>query len=85
LRRGERWAGRRYALPFQWLTVGELLLAAYALATVGVAISAGNWFSVPFLLLYVGAYGYLGLSGLGDLRFRRRTRPGLKGRQAVAD
>jgi hypothetical protein len=84
-RRGERWAGNRYALPFQWLTVGELLLAGYALATVGVAISLGNWFSVPFLLLYVGAYGYVGLSGLGDLRFGGRARPRLRRREAVAD
>jgi cellulose synthase/poly-beta-1,6-N-acetylglucosamine synthase-like glycosyltransferase len=84
-RRGEGWAGNRYALPFQWLTVAELLLAGYALATVGVAISLGNWFSVPFLLLYVGAYGYMGLSGLGDLRFGGRARPRLRRREAVAD
>ncbi|HSJ53905.1 MAG TPA: glycosyltransferase [Anaerolineae bacterium] len=84
-RRGERWAGRRYALPFQWLTVGELLLAGYALATVGVAISVGNWFSVPFLLLYVGAYGYMGLAGLGDLRFSGRARPRLRRREVGAE
>ena len=84
-RRGERWAGKRYALPFQWLTVGELFLAGYALATVGVAVSMGNWFSVPFLLLYVGAYGYLGVAGLGDLRFRGRARPQLRRREAGAE
>jgi cellulose synthase/poly-beta-1,6-N-acetylglucosamine synthase-like glycosyltransferase len=84
-RRGESWVGNRYALPFHWLTVGELLLAGYALATTGVAISLGNWFSVPFLLLYAGAYGYLGVAGLGDLRFRGRARPKLRRREAVAD
>ena len=84
-RRGQRWAGRRYALPFQWLTLGELLLAVYSLGTVAVALSKGNWFSVPFLLLYVCAYGYLGLSGLGDLRFGRRARPKLRRREVTAD
>ncbi len=84
-RRGESWAGNRYALPFHWLTVGELLLAGYALVTTGVAVSLGNWFSVPFLLLYVAAYGYLGISGLGDLRLRGRPRPKLRRREAVAE
>jgi len=84
-RRGDRWAGSRYALPFQWVTVGELALAAYALATVAVAVAVGNYFSVPFLLLYVGGYGTIGLEGLRDAWQARRAQPRLSQAAAVAD
>lgn len=63
---GDRWIGSRYALPFEWVTVGELALAAYSLALVGVALAVGNYFAIPFLLLYVGSYGYMGLRGVLD-------------------
>jgi len=63
---GDRWIGNRYALPFEWVTVGELALAAYGLALVGVAVAVGNYFAVPFLLLYLGGYGYIGLRGVID-------------------
>jgi cellulose synthase/poly-beta-1,6-N-acetylglucosamine synthase-like glycosyltransferase len=69
--RGDRWIGSRYALPFQWVTLGELALAGYALATVLVALAVGNYLAVPFLLLYVGGYGYVGLHGLRDAWTRR--------------
>jgi cellulose synthase/poly-beta-1,6-N-acetylglucosamine synthase-like glycosyltransferase len=81
--RSDLWAGNRYALPFQWITVGELLLASYALGTVVVALMVGNYLAVPFLLLYVGGYGYIAVHGLYDawahgqarLRLQRRTMP----------
>ncbi len=84
-RQGQRWTSNRYALPFQWITVGELALAAYALATAVVAVSVGNLFSVPFLLLYVGGYGYIGLHGLRDAWIGWRMRPRLQTTTAVAD
>jgi hypothetical protein len=84
-RQGDRWVGNRYALPFDWVTVGELVLAAYALATIGVALYVGNYFSVPFLLLWVGGYGYLGLQGLRDAWAGWRLRPHLQRTPATAD
>ncbi len=79
-RRGDRWLGNRYALPFEWITLPELGLAAYALATAGIALAQGNYFAVPFLLLYAGGYGYIGFHGLRDgliahLAPRRITHP----------
>jgi uncharacterized membrane protein len=62
----DRWIGNRYALSFEWVTVGELALAMYGLVLVGVALAVGNYFAVPFLLLYVGSYGYIGLRGAID-------------------
>jgi cellulose synthase/poly-beta-1,6-N-acetylglucosamine synthase-like glycosyltransferase len=73
-RRGDRWAGSRYVLPFEWVTLGEFALVGYALLTVIVALTVGNYLAVPFLLLYVGGYGYIGLHGLRDLWASRRVR-----------
>ena len=84
-RRGDLWAGNRYALPFQWVTVGELVLAAYAVVTVIAALVMGNYLAVPFLLLYVGGYAYIGLVGLYDAWANWQARPRLERRAAVAD
>jgi len=81
----DRWLGDRYVLPLQWVTVGELALAGYALATIAVALFAGNYVAVPFLLLYVGGYGYVGLLGLRDAWSNRRVRLRLNRGPAVAD
>jgi cellulose synthase/poly-beta-1,6-N-acetylglucosamine synthase-like glycosyltransferase len=85
IRRGDRWIGSRYVLPFQWITVAELALAAYALATIAVALIMGNYLAIPFLLLYVGGYGYIGLQGLREAWANRRVQARLRHRPAVAD
>jgi hypothetical protein len=84
-RRDDRWTSNRYALPFDWVAVGELALALYALATIAVAWAAGNYFAVPFLLLYVGGYGYIALHGLRDAWATRRARPHPRQATAVVD
>jgi cellulose synthase/poly-beta-1,6-N-acetylglucosamine synthase-like glycosyltransferase len=84
-RRGDPWIDNRYALPFQWITAAELVLAGYALATVVIALGVGNYFAVPFLLLYVGGYSYIGWHGLRDAWITRHTRSRLQRRPAVAD
>jgi cellulose synthase/poly-beta-1,6-N-acetylglucosamine synthase-like glycosyltransferase len=83
--RGDRWQGSRYALPFQWVTLGELALAAYALGTIGIALSVGNYFSVPFLLLYAGGYAFMGLQGLRDAWPVWQARPRARRNPAMAD
>jgi hypothetical protein len=84
-RRSDLWTGNRYALPFQWVTLGELALAAYALATVVLALAVGSHLAVPFLLLYVGAYGYIGLHGLRDAWLTWQARPRLEQRAVAAE
>jgi hypothetical protein len=74
--RGERWAGDRYALPFEWITLGELSLAAFALVTAYVAVTTGSYFAVPFLLLYAGGYAYVGLHGVRDAWHSRQAGTG---------
>ncbi len=84
-RRGDRWIDNRYALPFEWMTVGELALAAYALGTVAVTLAVGNYFAVPFLLLYIGGYGFIAFHGLRDAWTRRRAHPHLRQKPMAAD
>jgi cellulose synthase/poly-beta-1,6-N-acetylglucosamine synthase-like glycosyltransferase len=83
--RGDRWAGNRYALSFEWNVIGELLLALYALIAVAVAMAVGNYFAVPFLLLYVGGYGYVGFYGLRDAWKGKQARPGVRRETMAAD
>ena len=69
--------------------IGELALALYAVATAGVSLWQGNLFAVPFLMLYVTGFGYVGLQGLWEARldlvfwlrrrFGRRPPPGRRG------
>ena len=83
--RGDRWAGSRYVLPFEWVTLGELTLAGYALLAVAAALLVGNYFAVPFLLLYAGGYGYISVHGLRDVWASRRIRAQARRRPAMAD
>lgn len=84
-RRADQWAGNRYALPFEWISLGELALSAYAGATVVIALIVGNYFAIPFLLLYAGGYAYIGLHGLRDAWNGRRARPRARRRAMVVD
>ena len=62
--RKDRWAGRRYALSFNWVTVGEFSLGLYAALATCVAYAQGNYYALPFLLLYVGGFGYVAFCSL---------------------
>ena len=62
--RTDRWAESSYALPLSPMTLGEALLGLYSLITVIVALAKGNHYAVPFLLLYLGGFGYVAALGL---------------------
>jgi cellulose synthase/poly-beta-1,6-N-acetylglucosamine synthase-like glycosyltransferase len=65
------WTGSTYRLTEARSAAGELVLALYALAAVVLAFTQGGRNSVPFLLLYAGAFGLV--AGLG---LREAWRPG---------
>jgi cellulose synthase/poly-beta-1,6-N-acetylglucosamine synthase-like glycosyltransferase len=69
---GGRWAESTYRLPLDWTTLGEALLALYALATVAAAWRAENLYAIPFLLLYCGGFGLTALLGIWQTRGVRR-------------
>jgi cellulose synthase/poly-beta-1,6-N-acetylglucosamine synthase-like glycosyltransferase len=83
--RSGAWASSLYALPFEWITLGELALAAFALATTALALSVGHYFSVPFLLLYVCGYGLMSFQGLHDAWLAWRAHPPASRPAAIAD
>jgi cellulose synthase/poly-beta-1,6-N-acetylglucosamine synthase-like glycosyltransferase len=59
-----RWAGRRYALSFNRMTLGESVLGLYAAWTAWVAFQQGNYYALPFFLLYVGGFGFVAFCSL---------------------
>jgi hypothetical protein len=69
-RSGETWVGSIYALGGDWLTWGELGMAALVL---GLLIVLGaRWTLVPWLLLYAGSFAYVAGVGLYQARQLRR-------------
>lgn len=56
----DRWQGKRYQVPLDVSTLAELCLCAYAGLAVALAVSGRVWGVLPFLLLYVSGYGYVG-------------------------
>ena len=59
-----RWTESTYRLPLGWTTLGEALLALYALATIEAAWRADNLYAIPFMLLYFGGFGLTALLGV---------------------
>jgi len=76
-KQGDHWIGSQYSLPFDGMILAELAVTAYAIAAVVVAFLTGHAHIVPFLMLYVCAFGYVALQGLWESRYDvlRRLRP----------
>lgn len=55
--RTDRWLDSAYRLGIDRSLVGEALLAVYALVAALVALAAGRYGLIPFLLLYAAAFG----------------------------
>ena len=55
----DEWRGSKYALPFDRMVLAEMLSALYALLGVVIALQQGNYFAIPFLMLYVLGFGYV--------------------------
>jgi cellulose synthase/poly-beta-1,6-N-acetylglucosamine synthase-like glycosyltransferase len=66
--RGQPWQNSNYRLSVDGLVLGELVLAGYSLAGAVLAGLNGHIFAVPFILLYAGGFGYVGLQTLWDER-----------------
>lgn len=71
---GGDWQNSQYRLRNDRAVAGEVLLALYALLTASVAWAAGSKGSVPFLLLYVAAFGWVAGLSLIEMRQPQRQR-----------
>ena len=70
-----RWADSGYRLRADRSTVGEILLALYALVTALVAYTGGDYGMIPFSLLYALAFGTVAGTGLAQTFASRWSRP----------
>jgi hypothetical protein len=59
-----RWKDSNYRLPLEWTTLGEALLCVYALGTIVAAWQAGNYYAIPFILLYASGFGLTAALGI---------------------
>ncbi len=70
-KKGERSQAKKYRKRLGIVPWVELLLGCYFAGTVWYAVSTENFFTVPFLLLFVLGYWYTGLLSLLQGRFDR--------------
>ena len=64
----DHWQQSTYRLPLDWLVVGELALSLYSFYGAWLALTNGNGFAVPFILMYAFSFGYVGVQGIWDAR-----------------
>jgi cellulose synthase/poly-beta-1,6-N-acetylglucosamine synthase-like glycosyltransferase len=69
------WLKRKYRKRAGWIPYAEIILGIYFAATVLYAIQNQNYFTVPFLILFVWGYLYTGVMSLGQ-GFLERLRLG---------
>jgi hypothetical protein len=69
------WRAKLYRNRAGWIPYVEVALGSYFAATVVYAVQNDNYFTVPFLLLFVWGYLYTGLMSLFQATFER-LRPG---------
>jgi len=78
----ESWSGKKYRSAKSLTPFIELGLAAYFVVALAVALQHGHYISVPFLLLFMCGFGYVGWGSVwqGSLGGALRARLGLRRR-----
>ncbi|RLC60849.1 MAG: hypothetical protein DRI80_10095 [Chloroflexota bacterium] len=82
--RAGHWANSDYRLKADGSTVGEVVLALYALVTAVAALLTGRYGVAPFMLLYAAAFGTVAGMGLAQTfvpRWRHPQQPALQGQR----
>ena len=75
-KKGERSQARKYRKRLGIIPWIELAIGCYFAATVWYAVSTENYFTVPFLLLFVLGYWYTGLLSIFQGLFERKSSQG---------
>lgn len=73
MKKGEKSQAKKYRKRLGIIPWIEILIGCYFTATVWYAVSTENYFTVPFLLLFVIGYWYTGLLSLFQGLFERRS------------
>jgi cellulose synthase/poly-beta-1,6-N-acetylglucosamine synthase-like glycosyltransferase len=79
------WNGKKYRAAKSLTPVFELAMAAYFVVAVGVALRNGHYLSLPFLMLFLCGFGYVGWVSLwqGGLGATLRAAFRLSGDKAI--
>ncbi len=72
----DHWRDSSYRLPLDRIMLGEILMALYALFAAVLLAQRGDWFSIPFMLLYAASFGAVVGIGLWQNRPDKRPRAG---------
>jgi cellulose synthase/poly-beta-1,6-N-acetylglucosamine synthase-like glycosyltransferase len=80
------WSGKKYRAAKSLTPFIELGLAAYFVVAIAVALQHRHYISVPFLLLFLWGFGYVGWGSVwqGSLGASLRARLGLRRRRGMA-
>ena len=78
----ESWSGKKYRSAKSLTPFIELVMAAYFVVAIGVAIDHGHYISIPFLCLFLCGFGYVGWGSVWQGGFGAAVR-GLFGRRGV--
>ncbi|RME33563.1 MAG: hypothetical protein D6793_09620, partial [Thermoflexia bacterium] len=70
------WHRSTYRLRADRTVLGEIGLTLYGLGVIGMAWAMGDWGIIPFLLLYVGAFGLVAGMSLRETWAARLERRG---------
>jgi cellulose synthase/poly-beta-1,6-N-acetylglucosamine synthase-like glycosyltransferase len=73
LQKGGDWAKRKYRGSLGLVPFLELGMTAYFLVTLALAIQAGRYVSIPFVLLFLTGFGYVGLMSVIHALGQRRA------------
>lgn len=67
-RRGDAWAGKRYATAFDRTAVAEIFLGFYSLLALGLFVIHWKLFVWPFMVIYASGFFYVALLGINQRR-----------------
>ncbi len=70
----ETWSSKRYRAAKSLTPLFELLMAAYFVVAVQIAVLNGHYLSVPFLLLFLFGFGYVGVVSTWQGNFGQTVR-----------
>jgi cellulose synthase/poly-beta-1,6-N-acetylglucosamine synthase-like glycosyltransferase len=64
--RGDGWRQSSYRVPVGWVGIAEIGCALYFALALAYAIAHGIWMAIPFLLLFLSGYAYVGVLSLSQ-------------------
>ena len=68
MKRSEGWSKKSYKAGKTLATLLEIGFGLYFVATIGIAVMTGSWASIPFLVLFVVGFLYVGSLSLYQSR-----------------